>query len=200
MAIMRRDFLAMMLVAPAMTAASPTWALDQPTAEAHVRATIEEIKAMLKTPGQNGARAPVLRRIMESRANVPQLAKFSAGRSWRDMNDDQRERFIAAFSKSISIIYARRFEEYNGEPEIEIGETVDFGTKGILVRTPVNTPDGKKVAVEWLVTDRAGSVQIVDLIIEGISMAAQQREEIGAKLDKRGGDVELLISDLEETS
>ena len=37
---------------------------------------------------------------------------------------------------------------------------------------------------------------MVDLIIEGISLAATQREEINAMLDKRGGDVDVLIADL----
>ena len=46
--------------------------------------------------------------------------------------------------------------------------------------------DGRRVMVEWLVSDRGGRVEIIDLLIEGISMAATQREEIEAMIDKRG--------------
>ena len=69
----------------------------------------------------------------------------------------------------------------------------------MLVESPIQMPDGKRYAVEWLVSDRGGAVEIVDLVIERVSMAATQRDEIGAMLDKRSGNVDALIQALRET-
>ena len=114
----------------------------------------------------------------------------------REMSNDQKSRFTDAFSHYIAVTYARRFDEYSGDPKIDLGRVRDAGKKGWLVATPINLPNGEQAAVEWLVSDRAGATQVVDLIVEGISMAATQREEIGAKFKRRSNDVEALIRDL----
>ena len=112
------------------------------------------------------------------------------------MNQRQQREYTDAFATYVSVTYSRRFDEYSGDPDISIGKTIDAGRKGILVESPINVPNGEAIAVEWLVSDRGGRVEIVDLVIEGISMAATQREEINAMLDKRGGDVDALIAHL----
>jgi phospholipid transport system substrate-binding protein len=180
----------------AATGGAPAMALTAEQATAHVRTTIGELMALLRQPGDAASRAPELRRIMETRGNLPQIARFSAGRVWREMTPEQQQRFVDAFSGYVSATYSRRFDEYAGDPDIYLGRTIDAGQKGMLVESPIRQPQGAPIAVEWLVSDRGGKVEIVDLIIEGVSMATTQREEIAAKFQSRGQDVEALITDL----
>ena len=182
--------------ATVLAQSGPAFALSESDAKAHVGRTLDDLLALLKTPGSSSSRAPRLRQIMETRSNLPLVAKFSAGRVWREMSSDQQNRFVDAFSHYIAVTYARRFDEYSGNPDIALGRARDAGRKGWLVETPIKLPSGDKAVVEWLVSDRAGAIQVVDMIIEGISMAATQREEIAAKFKKRGNDVEALITDL----
>lgn len=179
-----------------MLAALPAHALTDGEARALVEKTLDELLSVLKRPGSPAARAPELRKVMESRANMPLIAKFSAGRIWREMNDDQQGRYSSAFSKFVSVTYSRRFDEIKGDPKVRIGKVQDAGRKGMLVETPLSGPQGETISVEWLVSDRGGRVEIIDLVVEGISMATTQREEIAAMFEKRGNDVEALISDL----
>jgi phospholipid transport system substrate-binding protein len=51
-------------------------------------------------------------------------------------------------------------------------------------------------SVTFMVSDRSGSDRFFDLLIEGISLLKSERAEIGAMLDKRGGNIDALISDL----
>lgn len=196
MNIIRRDFIAGGVFAAIAMTSVPALALSEDDAKAHVAKTLEDIRALLRQAGNGESRAPQLKTIMEKRANLPLLARFSAGRAWLEMNKDQQGEYTEAFSKYISVTYSRRFDEYSGDPNISVGRAIDAGRKGILVQSPIIVPNGEPIAVEWLVSDRGGRVEIVDLIIEGISMAATQREEIGAMLDKRGGDVDQLIAHL----
>ena len=200
MMFQRRSVIALAMGAVMGLMAPSAMALSQDEARAHVEKTIAELKSLLSKSGTSASRAPDLRKIMESRANLPLIAKFSAGRAWRDMNDGQQSRFTEAFAHFVSNTYARRFDEYSGDPQIEIGKTVDAGRKGILVETLMSQASGQPIVVEWLVSDRGGRVEIVDMVVEGISMAVTQREEVGAMLDKRGGDVEALIADLESST
>ena len=196
MGFSRRIFMGLVAGAWLGLGVSGAQALTEDQARAHVTSTIEQLTTLLKTAGTSASRAPELRRIMEESANMPLIAKFSAGRGWREMNEAQQGRFVEAFAKFVSETYSRRFDEFSGDPEINIGRTIDAGRKGILVETLMSQSNGRPIAVEWLVSDRGGRVEIVDMVVEGISMAATQREEIGAMLDKRNGDVEALISDL----
>lgn len=194
--INRRQIMGGSLVVGLFSFAAPALALTEADATSLVQKTIDDLKALLREPGTGRSRAEQLRAIMEERANVPLLARFVAGRTWRDMSDDQKARFTAAYSKFLAITYSRRFDEYSGDPNINLGRTIDAGRKGYLVQSPITPASGPDIAVEWLVSDRGGRVEIVDIVIEGISMAATQRDEIGAMIDKRGGDVEALIADL----
>ncbi len=199
MNITKRD----LLVGGVFTAISmtslPALALSEGDAKAHVEKTLEDIRGLLRQEGNGESRAPQLQAIMENRANVPLLARFSAGRAWREMNKSQQTDYVKAFSQYIAVTYSRRFDEYSGDPNISLGRAIDAGRKGILVESPIAVPNRESIAVEWLVSDRGGRVEIVDLVIEGISMAATQREEINAMLDKRGGDVDKLIAHLRTT-
>ena len=198
MLLNRRTILAAGLAGAAMAAAgvAPAFALTTEQATAHVQSTINELMTLLRQPGSAASRAPELRRIMETRGNLPQIARFSAGRVWREMSPEQQQRFVDAFSGYVAATYSRRFNEYAGNPDIYVGRAIDAGQKGYLVESPIRQGQSAPIAIEWLVSDRGGKVEINDIIIEGVSMATTQREEIGAKYQRRGQDVEALITDL----
>jgi phospholipid transport system substrate-binding protein len=199
MLLNRRSLLAGGLAGTALAVlvgATPARALTAEQATAHVEATIGELVALLRQPGSATSRAPELRRIMETRSDLPQIARFSAGRVWREMSPDQQQRFVDAFAHYVAVVYSRRFDEYAGDPDIFIGRTVGVGDKGFVVETPIRQAQGDPVRVEWLVSDRGGRTAINDLVIEGVSMATTQREEIAAKFQSRGQNVETLITDL----
>lgn len=199
MRILRRSFvlLGAVVLGTAMVGASPARALDEGAARSHVEATVNEVLTLVRSGGGPAAKAPQLRQIMEMRAALPQIARFSAGRAWTEMNADQQRRFSDAFANYLASVYARRFEEYSGQ-QVTVGRVVDAGNKGLLVQSSVSG-SGQPVVVEWLVSDRGGSVQIADIVIEGVSMLLSQREEIANMLASRGNDIEQLIQALNAT-
>jgi phospholipid transport system substrate-binding protein len=179
----------------------PARALDEAAATDHVRATIDQVLALVAEEGSSESKAPALLAIMRSRAAMPEIARFAAGVVWRDMNDDQKKRFTEAFERFLAVVYARRFQEYSGgvtqgADTYSVDGAADAGKKGLLVKTRIARPDGAPVLVEWLVTDQPGRVVIADIVLEGVSLLITQREEIGAMFEARGGDVEKLISAL----
>ena len=205
MQIDRRDLLgraALAVIAGATAGLAPSLsrALSEDEASAHVRITVSEILALVGGPGDSASKAPRLLAIMKRNAAMPQIARFSAGIAWRGMNEDQQTRFVTAFGTFISRIYAGRFQKYAGGGQagegFKMGRVIDAGRKGMLVKTEIIRTGAAPVEVEWLVTDRPGRVVIADIIIEGVSMLITQREEIGARLEARGGNVEKLIADL----
>ena len=181
-----------------MPVAAPALTGDEATE--FVRTTIEKVAELLESPGDSAEKADRLRAIMESRAAMPEIARFVAGPAWRGMSDSQQTQFVEAFTQFVSSVYAGKFAEYSGEAKkddlFRVGEVIDAGRKGMLVRTSILRQGEPPVSVEWLVTDRPGRTVIADIVIEGISLLVTQREEIGSMLDSRGGNVDKLIADL----
>ena len=185
-----------------LTSAGAAHALDATAARQHVEATIEDILQLIVDRPEPAEAAARLLRIVERRASVPQVAQFAAGRYWKTMSESQQAAFTRAFSRYLTATYAENFRRVEGSVDdlrrqVRVRGTQDAGAKGVVVRTEILPPGGPPIAVDWLVSDRSGRVEVADLIVEGISMAITQREVVGAMLDARGGDVALFIRDLE---
>lgn len=170
-------------------------ALSGDEATSHVQKAVDAVLEIVRSGGDAAQKAAKLREVLRSFAAVPQIARFSAGVSWREMSDSQQERFTEAFLHYISVVYARRFQDYSGET-VTLNGVTDAGNRGLVVSSTVSQPQGAPVAVDWLVSDRPGRVVIADIVIEGVSMLVSQREEIGGMLESRGGDLDRLIADL----
>lgn len=186
-----------------LAVAFPVHALEKSVARDHVDATIGEIIQLIVDDRPRAETAQRLLDIVEKRASIDAVARFAAGRYWRGMSESQKAAFGRAFSRHVASIYAGYFRRYEGEVAdlrryVHIRGTEDAGPKGILVRTEVVPVKGVPISIDWLVSDRAGRVGVADLIVEGISMAITQREVVGAMLDARGGDIDQLVSDLEQ--
>ena len=61
-------------------------------------------------------------------------------------------------------------------------------------------PGQENIAVDWQISDRSGRARAVNLIIEGVSLLANERAEIGAMLDAQGGSVDRLTAELRARS
>lgn len=174
--------------------AGPALAQNADTAKGLVASTIDEVLALVNAPGNAASKASRLRQIMDSRASMPAIARAAAGTAWRQMNAQQQAQFVDAFSDYVSTIYARRFQEYNGQ-QIRVERVRDAGQKGLLVQSLVAN-GGAPIVVEWLVSDRSGQTAINDIIIEGVSLVLTQRQEIAQMFAARGNDVDKLIQAL----
>lgn len=176
--------------------AVPARAASVDEAVTFVRGVVLELETLVKSGRPVTEQEVEFRRIFAARAASRQAARFVMGVTWRDMNDDQQKRLHEAFLDHVAYVYVDLLSEYKGQT-IEVKDGQDFGKKGILVRSVAHGEAMEDVAVEWLASDRGGSgVQLVDIIIEGISLLQSQRQDFAARLEKRGGDVDLLIADL----
>jgi len=82
--------------------------------------------------------------------------------------------------------WTRRFSEYNGQnPEIQ--STAPDGADGALVSSTLVGKDVQPVAVAWRLRKREDGWRVVDVIVEGISMAVTYRQEYASILNQQGG-------------
>ncbi|MGG7568129.1 MlaC/ttg2D family ABC transporter substrate-binding protein [Rhodovulum sp. DZ06] len=193
----RRAALALITASAALAAApGRAAALTETEAEGFVRQVVDEVVSLVESGKPAPEQQSGFRALFARRAAVPSVVRFIMGATWRDMSGAQQAAMEDAFLDYVARVYSELLSSYSGQ-RIEIGQVQDFGRKGILVTSTARGEGVEDVAVEWLVSDRGGSgPQLVDVVIEGLSMLQSQRQEFAAMLDKRGGDVDQLIADL----
>ena len=134
-----------------------------------------------------------LKKLFQKYVDVPIIARAVLGKSWRDASSDQRERFIYAFKIYVSNKYGKQFSEFKGT-RLEIVKSRDTQTKaGVLVSTEVVVPGHTPLKVVWQVSDGSGSLKLIDMRVEGISMLSTERQEFRSKLKKFNGSIDDLI-------
>ena len=137
-----------------------------------------------------------LEKLFQKYVDIPIIARAVLGKSWRDANTDQRTKFVYAFKNYVSNKYGRQFSEFKGTT-LEIVKSRDTLTKaGVLVSTVVVVPGNPSLKVVWQVSDGSGSLKVIDLRVEGVSMLSTERQEFRSRLKKFGGSLDELILEI----
>jgi phospholipid transport system substrate-binding protein len=88
--------------------------------------------------------------------------------------------------------------EYSGQTFQVTGSRPD-GDSDFIVRSQINQGDGRPpVSVDWRVRDYGDRMQILDVVIEGISQGATQRQEFASIIQRNGGSIDALINRMDE--
>ena len=171
-------------------------ALTEDSARKLIDAAVGDINKTINSGKSESAMQKDFERIFKKYADVPTIARSALGPPARSASKAQLRSFTDAFSGYIARKYGRQFRDFIGA-KIEV-----TGTRKVKKFQQVNATAKLKgqspFAISFMVSDRSGSDKFFDLLIEGISLLKSERAEIGAKLDKRRGDIDALISDLKK--
>jgi phospholipid transport system substrate-binding protein len=178
---------------------APARAATTAGATAFVTGLTQELLALV-TSGQPDARVySGFESILARYADMPAIAASVLGPPWRGASPAQKQAFVAAFQHYLSRRYGKQFRDYRSA-KFQVTGARDGGKAGILVATKVLRPGQDAIAVDWQVSDRSGQTKVVNLIIEGVSMLATERAQIGAMLDAQKGSLDRLTAQLAATS
>src|SRR5438552_18721071 len=154
----------------------------------------------LEVLGKNATNAQRVARFHElfrEDFDVPGIARFVLGRYWKTATPEQQEEFVKLFEDYIALVYSSQLAAYSGETLRVTGSRP--GAEGAIVASEIVRPTGAPpVKVEWHLTDRNGAYKINDVSVDGISMAVTQRSEFAAVIQRSGGQVQGLITQLRE--
>lgn len=174
-------------------------ALAPAEAERFITRIVDEIIAIVREATPGNTRADEFLALFRRVAALPDIGRFTMGVHWRQMSEAQKAAFLDAFEGYAARAYTQRIGEYNGQT-LEVTGSQDMGRRGVLVRSALKQPGAQDLAIEWLVSDRNGTAQVVDIVAEGVSLAIAQREEFAGMLERRGGDYDRFITDLDGLS
>ncbi len=125
--------------------------------------------------------------ILREGLDLDIIGRFVLGNSWRSATPRQQATFIDLFSVYVLDAYSRRLGTYSDET-IKLTGAGPIAETDALIDSEVDRPDGPPVKVGWRVRDVDGHMKIIDVIVEGLSMALTQRQEFAAVIQHSGLD------------
>jgi phospholipid transport system substrate-binding protein len=160
---------------------------DAETPTAVVHQLVESIKHLSTV--QSTERPALLTKADHTLAITP-LAKTSLGDTWETLSTEERESFVHLLIELFENAVYPRAGEFFSKIEVSYGdEETDGGNR--VVHTSMTEADGGEVEVDYILVRDNGAWRIVDVNLDGESLAANVASQIQATL-KRGSYEELV--------
>jgi phospholipid transport system substrate-binding protein len=161
-------------------------------ARALIDDVVAEVNRIINSGKSESAMISDFQKLFQNYADIPWIAPRVLGPPWRSASGSQRSAFTRAFEGYMARKYGRRFREFiGGRVEVQSAKAVKSFYE---VLTVTHMQGVAPFDVIYVVSDE--SERFIDMVIEGISLVKAEREEIGVMLDKRRGDIDLMIQDL----
>lgn len=195
----RRTFLVRSAVAVvALLSWSPlsAWADAGSGASAFVAKLGDDALALLQqTNLPRGQQEQRVRELLRRGFAMKPIGRYVLGRYWRQLDDKQETEYLQLFEEYIVKTYSSKLNLYAGLGFDVSGERSD-GDSGSIVNSEIRPKDGPAVKVQWRVRKIDGDWRIIDVMIEGVSMALTQQSEFASVIRGHGGSLDGLIADL----
>ncbi len=171
----------------------------EPVAEFIQRLGEEAISGLAGESLTGAEREARFRKLLRANFDIRRIARFSLGRYARRVSKEQMKEFTALFEDMTVLNYSEMFESYAGQ-KLEVKKSIGAtGDKYIVVISEIRMPNGgPPIRLDWQVHVSGSKFAVVDIRVEGASMAVAQREEFKSFLDKNKGDMAVLMDALRD--
>jgi phospholipid transport system substrate-binding protein len=156
---------------------------------------IDQLSAPNLSEGERDAR---FRRLFADGFDVPLIARFVLGRYWRQASEAERAEYLRLFDELVVQTYARRFNEFNTARLRVLSVSRPNEDNDVIVAVEGALQGKPPVRMDVRVRQGAAQFKIIDLSIEGISMAVTQRDEFSSVIQRGGGRIEALLASLRD--
>ena len=168
-----------------------------PAVEFVNKLTDDVITNVLASPAPMTEKLTLFREKFQSALDLKYIGQFVLGVYWRTADQAQRDAFLKAFMDFTTKSWADKFNMYTGQKIVFQGSQKAQKGQVFVISTVQNNPPAD---VKWRLREKDGQYKIVDIIVEGVSMAMSYRNEYAAFLQSNNGDLNKLTQTLNEKS
>jgi phospholipid transport system substrate-binding protein len=172
---------AALVLAPLASAADP-----QAEARAVIQSTVDEVIAILNDDARDSAaRREAIEAVAEERFDFRTMSKLVLAKNWKRLSKEQQGEFVTQFTEYLANDYGSRIERYEQEQVDIVGERV--AKRGdVTVKTKIVGGANNDAEVDYRMRNRDEGWKIIDVVIEGISLVANFRDQFRDVMGKEG--------------
>ena len=136
--------------------------------------------------------------LLDGALDMEFIGQFVLGRNWRTATAEQKNDFIKVYRNLNIKTWSKRFNEFEGKNFVFKGTTPSSSKGQVFVNTEVPMDQGAPAKVLWRVREKNNDYKIVDIVIEGVSLAQASRSEYTSFIKNNPGGLNALIKDLND--
>ena len=162
-----------------------------------VQQTVDEAAVALGQNISKELKIVKLKTIANKSVDIEGIGLYSIGKKRKELTDTQKEEYLEIFRKYFLKSFSSRLAQYSN-PKIRVDSEKYLNKKYTMVSSVlVATDDKPEVKIDWrVITKDPENPLIIDVIIEGVSLAKVQKEEFNAIIQNNDGDINALFKNL----
>lgn len=182
----RRPFGGAALLVTLALALCAVAAAAEPGPRAVIEQTVDQVLAILRdSKRSNTQRRADLEAIAHSRFDFDTMSRLVLAANWKKLSPAQQTEFVDEFTRFLANDYGGRIERYEQE-QVEITGDRPEARGDHTVKTKIVGGANDGALVDYRMRQRGGSWRIIDVVIEGISLVANYRDQF-REVAGRGG-------------
>ena len=164
-----------------------------------VQSTVNRASEALNDKYSKKEKINKLKQIASETVDIDGIGRYTLGAYKNKITDSQIIEYNDLFQQYFLKSFASRLAEYSN-PEIEVISKKKLSEKYTMVSSIlVSTEQRPEVKIDWRInTSDPKNPLIMNLVIEGLSLARTQKEEFSSIIESNGGDINALFSTLKK--
>ena len=164
-----------------------------------VQQTVDSAAKALEQSLSKELKIVELKTIAKKTVDIKGIGFYSLGKYRKNISDQKKEEYLEIFTKYFLKTFSSRLAQYS-DPKIIVNSQKKLNDKYTMVSSIlIATDDKPEVKIDWrVVTKDPNNPLIIDLIIEGVSLAKVQKEEFYSIIQSNDGDINALFKNLKE--
>ena len=169
---------------------------DLAVAKSFVTALADDAITILSTEKTRAGREAKFAALLDERANMRRIARFTLGQFGRKISKEDFAKFETLLGEFIVKVYANRLGEYSDE-KVMVGKA-QAKKKNVIVDSRIEFANGRDpIDIDWwLRLEKDGSLTLFDVRVLGVWMAQEQRDAFASVLKNNKGDINALLDHL----
>ena len=164
-----------------------------------VQSVVDEASSVLSKNFTKEQKIEKLKSLAKTTVDIKGIGYYSLGSHRKGLSDDKKKEYLDIFEKYFLKSFSSRLAEYT-DPKITVDSQRKLNEKYTMVSSILlATKDKPEVKIDWrIVTKDPSKPLIIDVVIEGVSLAKVQKEEFNSIIQSNDGDISALIESLKE--
>ena len=162
-----------------------------------VQSAVNRASEILKQNISKEEKMEKIELIAEEVVDIKGIAYYSLGSHRKTLSSEKKEEYFKVFKKYFLKSFSSRLAQYS-DPKIQVSSEKKLNEKYTIVSSILlSTEKTPQVKLDWrIITKDIHKPLIIDVVIEGVSLARVQREEFNSII--QNNNIDGLINNLNE--
>jgi len=164
-----------------------------------IQETVDDASEALNKRLSKEEKIEKLKIIAENSVDIKGIGYYSLGSHRKTITKKKKEEYFIIFKQYFLKSFSSRLAQYT-DPKILVDSQKKLNEKYTMVSSVLlATAKRPEVKINWrVVTKNPDNPLIIDVIIEGVSLAKIQREEFNSIIQNNDNNIDALLKNLEE--